>query len=151
MRKLFAAVTLSLVLAAPFAARAVQPDEVLPDPKLEQRARDLSTGLRCMVCQNQNIDDSDAPLARDLRLLVRERLKQGDTDAQVHDYLVQRYGDFVLLKPPFQMDTLILWATPAIVLVIACAFVLLRTRAPKQAGAPGLSEAEKQALSRLQK
>ncbi|MFO1114724.1 MAG: cytochrome c-type biogenesis protein [Beijerinckiaceae bacterium] len=149
MRKTFAALVLALTLAAPFAARAVQPDEVLPDPKLEQRARDLSTGLRCMVCQNQNIDDSDAPLARDLRLLVRERLKQGDSDAQVRDYLVQRYGDFVLLKPPFQMDTVILWATPAVVLVIAGLFVFLRSRAPKQAVAQGLSEEEKQALSRL--
>ena len=89
---------------------------MLPDQKLEQRARDISGGVRCMVCQNENIDDSNAPLARDLRLLVRERLKKGDSDDQVRDYLVARYGDFVLLKPPLKGSTLILWITPALVL-----------------------------------
>jgi cytochrome c-type biogenesis protein CcmH len=96
-----------LLAAAP--ASAVQPDEILPDPALEARARELSKELRCMVCQNQSIDDSDAPLARDLRLLVRERLKAGDSDAQVLDFLVARYGEFVLLRPPFNWHTALLW------------------------------------------
>ena len=87
---------------------AVQPDEQLADPALEARARDISGGLRCLVCQNQSIDDSDAPLARDLRILVRERLKAGDSDDEVRDYLVARYGDFVLLRPPFEVATLML-------------------------------------------
>jgi cytochrome c-type biogenesis protein CcmH len=98
-------------------ALAVQPDEQLADPSLEARARDISGGLRCLVCQNQSIDDSDAPLARDLRLLVRERLQAGDSDDGVRRYLVDRYGDFILLKPPFEMATLLLWLTPVVVLV----------------------------------
>src|SRR5690242_4125079 len=102
------------LLAAP--AFAVQPDEILSDPALEARARDLSRELRCMVCQNQSIDDSDAPLARDLRLLVRERLKAGDSDRQVLDFLTDRYGQFVLLRPRFGWDTAILWFAPAAVL-----------------------------------
>ena len=97
---------------------AVQPDEILPDARLETRARGLSHELRCMVCQNQSIDDSDAPLARDLRLLVRERLKAGDSDAQVLDYLVARYGQFVLLKPRFAWDTAVLWLAPLVVLLL---------------------------------
>ena len=97
---------------------AVQPDEILPDPALEARARTLSRELRCMVCQNQSIDDSDAPLARDLRLLVRERLKAGDSDAQVLDFLIARYGQFVLLKPRFGWDTALLWLAPAGVLLV---------------------------------
>ena len=92
---------------------AVQPDEVLPDQQLETRARNLSRELRCMVCQNQSIDDSDASLARDLRVLVRERLNAGDTDQQVLDYLTARYGDFVLLKPRFDLQTALLWLLPA--------------------------------------
>lgn len=108
-------VGLLALLAQP--ASAVQPDEILQDPALEQRARALSRDLRCMVCQNQSIDDSDAPLARDLRLLVRERLQAGDSDRQVIDYLTDRYGDFVLLKPRFGAKTALLWALPALVLV----------------------------------
>ncbi|KAB0265651.1 cytochrome c-type biogenesis protein [Microvirga brassicacearum] len=99
-------------------AHAVQPNEVLKDPVLERRARDISAGLRCLVCQNQSIDDSDADLARDLRLLVRERLTAGDTDAQVRDFVVQRYGEFVLLRPTFRGRTLVLWLTPVLVLVV---------------------------------
>jgi len=94
--------------AAP-SARAVQPDEIMADPVKEARARDLSRELRCMVCQNQSIDDSEAPLARDLRLLVRERIAAGDSDSQVIDFLVVRYGEFVLLKPRFERQTLLLW------------------------------------------
>ncbi|MDE2363150.1 MAG: cytochrome c-type biogenesis protein CcmH [Hyphomicrobiales bacterium] len=145
----FAALTLAFLLAAPLAARAVQPDEMLTDPKLESRAREISVGIRCMVCQNENIDDSDAPLAKDLRLLVRDRLKKGDTDQQVRDYLVARYGDFVLLKPPFQRDTLLLWLTPALVLIGAAGYTISRMRTKKPAEAAALSDAEKQAVARL--
>ncbi len=111
MHRLLLLIWLIGVGAAP--VLAVQPDEVLPDQQLETRARDLSRELRCMVCQNQSIDDSDASLARDLRVLVRERLNAGDTDQQVLDYLTARYGDFVLLKPRFDLQTALLWLLPA--------------------------------------
>lgn len=101
-----------LVACVANAALAVQPDEILKDAALEARARDLSRELRCMVCQNQSIDDSEAPLARDLRLLVRERLTRGDSDQQVIDFLVARYGEFVLLKPRFELGTALLWGLP---------------------------------------
>src|SRR5205085_3157294 len=106
-----------LLVAAPN-AWAVQPDEVLPDAGLEARARALSKELRCMVCQNQSIDDSDAPLAKDLRVLVRERLVAGDTDRQVIDFLVARYGEFVLLRPRWSSHTALLWLAPAGVLIV---------------------------------
>jgi cytochrome c-type biogenesis protein CcmH len=106
-----------MVAFAASGARAVQPDEIMSDPVKEARARELSRGLRCMVCQNQSIDDSEAPLARDLRLLVRERIAAGDSDAQVIDFLVARYGEFVLLKPRLEPDTLLLWLIPPLVLV----------------------------------
>src|SRR6187200_179293 len=102
-------ILLAAALIVSMPALAVQPDEVLSDPVLETRARTLSRELRCMVCQNQSIDDSDAPLARDLRLLVRERLKAGDSNTQVLDFLTARYGDFVLLKPPLNTRTALLW------------------------------------------
>jgi cytochrome c-type biogenesis protein CcmH len=138
---LLALVTAAAVYAAP--ARAVQPDEVLPDPALEARARALSRELRCMVCQNQSIDDSDAPLARDLRILVRERLKAGDGDRQVLDFLTARYGEFVLLKPRFSWHTAALWGTPAALLILGALglVVVLRRRAPGTAVA-ALSAAE---------
>ena len=108
---------------------AVQPDEILKDPALETRARSLSQELRCMVCQNQSIDDSDAPLAKDLRVLVRERLTAGDSDNQVIDFLVARYGEFVLLKPRFSPHTLLLWLAPfAALLIAAFGFVAARRR-----------------------
>jgi cytochrome c-type biogenesis protein CcmH len=106
---------ISIAFAAP--AYAVQPDEIMSDPAKESRARDLSRELRCMVCQNQSIDDSEAPLARDLRLLVRERIAAGDSDAQVMDFLVARYGEFVLLKPRLKSHTLLLWLLPPFALV----------------------------------
>ncbi|RED37878.1 cytochrome c-type biogenesis protein CcmH [Rhodopseudomonas thermotolerans] len=117
MRKLLAALFMvfATVVAAPL-AHAVQPDEVMADPKQEARARELSRELRCMVCQNQSIDDSDATLAKDLRLLVRERIAAGDSNRQVIDYLVARYGEFVLLKPRFELHTLLLWLVPPLVL-----------------------------------
>jgi cytochrome c-type biogenesis protein CcmH len=131
---LILSLTMALALAMP--AKAVQPDEILADPTLEARARAISEGLRCLVCQNQSIDDSEAPLARDLRLLVRERLKAGDSDQQVVDFIVSRYGEFVLLKPRFEPHTLLLWlATPAVflaaILLIAAAY-RRRKAAPEQ-------------------
>jgi cytochrome c-type biogenesis protein CcmH len=111
------ALLFALALIASPAAHAVQPDEVMADPAKEARARNLSRELRCMVCQNQSIDDSEAPLARDLRLLVRERIAAGDSDAQVIDFLVARYGEFVLLKPRVNQHTLLLWLVPPLVLL----------------------------------
>lgn len=143
------AVALSLVAALP--AYAVQPDEILPDPALEARARAISEGLRCLVCQNQSIDDSDAPLAKDLRLLVRERLKAGDSDQEIADFIVARYGEFVLLRPRLSAHTALLWfATPA---VFAAALFLIwlgyrRRKAAAQGLAP-LSLSEKRRLKRL--
>src|SRR5437868_5220399 len=140
-------------LAASDVALAVQPDEMLKDPVLETRARDLSRDLRCMVCQNQSIDDSEAPLARDLRLLVRERLKAGDSDNQVLDYLVARYGEFVLLKPRLSSHTLLLWGAPLAILLaglFAIGFSVLRRPAgyaPAEVAA--LSEAERQKLNAI--
>jgi len=150
MRRL-ALIALLVALAAPTAALAVEPDEILRDPALEARARDLSSELRCLVCQNQSIDDSNAPLAKDLRLLVRERLTKGDSDSQVLDFLVSRYGEFVLLKPRFELHTLLLWAVPPLVLVggMIALFVTARRRQSVNVQAPGLSSAEQQRLSTL--
>jgi cytochrome c-type biogenesis protein CcmH len=106
---------LAVMVGSP-AAYAVQPDEIMSDPAKEARARNLSRELRCMVCQNQSIDDSEAPLARDLRLLVRERIAAGDSDIQVIDFLVARYGEFVLLKPRLERHTLLLWLLPPLAL-----------------------------------
>ena len=147
-------VALALIGAHP--ALAVQPDEILADPALEARARHLSKDLRCMVCQNQSIDDSDAGLARDLRVLVRERLKEGDSDSQVIDYLVARYGEFVLLKPRFELHTALLWLTPLGVLLVG-GFVLFRLARRRQDGARvvaagvTLSPDERKKLSELTK
>jgi cytochrome c-type biogenesis protein CcmH len=131
------------------AALAVQPDEILPDPALEARARNLSKELRCMVCQNQSIDDSDAPLARELRILVRDRLKAGDSDRQVLDFLTARYGDFVLLKPRFGWDTAALWLAPAAVLLIGAGglVVMLRRRRRASDGGGGNAELTEPQLS----
>jgi cytochrome c-type biogenesis protein CcmH len=148
-RALYVLCLLSSVLCHP--AAAVQPDEVLKDPALESRARALSRELRCMVCQNQSIDDSEAPLARDLRILVRERLTAGDSDPQVVDFLVARYGEFVLLKPRFEWQTAVLWFTPAAALLagaIAIIAAIRRRRAAPQAMAP-LSPDEEQALAKM--
>jgi cytochrome c-type biogenesis protein CcmH len=116
MKRFALAVVLLMMVAMPSVVRAVQPDEIMSDPVKEARARALSRELRCMVCQNQSIDDSDAPLARDLRILVRERIAAGDSDQQVLDFLVSRYGEFVLLKPRVEGHTLILWLLPPLVL-----------------------------------
>ncbi len=115
---------LLMLLSGP--ALAVQPDEVLANAQLETRARNLSEGFRCLVCQNQSIDESDATLARDLRILIRERLTAGDTDQQVTDFVVDRYGDYVLLKPRFTGQTAILWATPFLIIVLGIGYFLWR-------------------------
>lgn len=143
------AVLFALLLAAP--AAAVLPDEMLPDPAQEQRARTISKDLRCVVCQNQSIDDSDAPLARDLRLLVREQIAKGKTDAEVRDYVVARYGNFVLLKPPVEGDTLLLWAGPFAVLLLGGIGIALwqRRRPGITSDAAPLTEAERAELDRL--
>ena len=119
-------VTSLLALATP--GLAVDPDEVLPDPALETRARAISAELRCLVCQNQSIDDSDAPLARDLRVLVRDRLKAGESDGAIRAFVVARYGEFVLLRPPFGPHTALLWLGPALILGGAAAWLWLARR-----------------------
>ena len=144
MRRTLALAWLLLCLV-PGRAWAVQPDEVLSDPTLESRARGLSSELRCLVCQNQSIDDSAAPLARDLRILVRERLKAGDSDTAVRAYLVTRFGDFVLLKPPFKLATLLLWIAPAGVLLAGAAAIVLGRRNARVRTEPPPLDAEEQA------
>ena len=143
-------VLLALLVSQP--AAAVGPGEQLDDPALEQRARDLSQELRCLVCQNQSIDDSDAPLAKDLRVLVRDRLQAGDTDAQVMDYIVDRYGEFVLLRPRLRAGTVVLWLTPLLVLLagVVSVFVYIRRRQTASSdGTPPLSEAEQSRLEEI--
>ena len=148
MRKLLAALVLLLPLLIG-GAHAVEPGEMLSDPALEARARDISKGLRCLVCQNESIDDSGAELAHDLRVLVRERLVAGDSDAQVVDYLVKRYGDFVLLKPPVTPRTWLLWFGPVAILVIGGGAALLMLRRRSRTGPAPLSEEERRELARL--
>ncbi len=144
-------ILVALLMAWP--ALAVAPDEVLADPALEARARALSAELRCLVCQNQSIDDSDADLARELRLIVREQLVSGASDQQVRDFLVARYGEFVLLRPVLAWHTALLWITPVLLLLMGIgglAWAALRRRGTERAvEAPTLSESEKVALQRL--
>ena len=152
LRSLAVALALTLALTLALPALAVQPDEVLSDSKLEERARALSRELRCMVCQNQSIDDSDAPLARDLRVLVRERLQAGDSDQKVLDFLTARYGEFVLLRPRFTARTALLWAAPIVVLAVG-AFVLIivlrRRRVDSEPAPAALSPTERARLAEL--
>ncbi len=132
-------VLLLLLLAAP--AFAVQPGEMLNDPALEARARDLSAGLRCLVCQNESIDESDADLARDIRRLIRERITQGESNRQVRDFLVSRYGDFILLKPPFKLSTALLWfSAPLTFLLGALAIWFASRRRPAPVAALSAEE-----------
>ena len=133
MRRLIATIFALLLVSLP-AAYAVQPDEIMADPAKEARARTLSGELRCMVCQNQSIDDSEAPLARDLRLLVRERIAAGDSDSQVIDFLVARYGEFVLLKPRFERQTLLLWLLTPLALAGGALALWLQIRRRSQSG-----------------
>jgi cytochrome c-type biogenesis protein CcmH len=144
---------LALILSAPM-AYAVQPDEILPDPAMEQRARDISAGLRCLVCRNESIDESNAELARDLRLLVRERLLEGDTNEEVVDYVVDRFGEYVLLNPTTRGSNIFLWLAGPIMAVIALilAFFYLRGRATaKPATEDRLSADEEARLSEILK
>ena len=142
---------LASVLCAPVAA--VEPDEILADPGLEDRARAISKQLRCLVCQNQSIDDSDAPLARDLRIVVRERLTTGASDDEVIRFVAERYGDFVLLSPPFKATTYALWLGPAAILLIGAAAVVAFLRRRRYVAVPGdvsaLSEQDRARLERL--
>ncbi len=149
LRPWMGALLAAVILATP--ALAVEPDEILADQALETRARHISAGLRCLVCQNQSIDDSNAPLARDLRLLVRERLKAGDSDAQVVQFIEDRYGEFVLLRPPFNARTLLLWLAPflALLAAIVVALRLFRDRAAPALAAPTLTSAEEERLRAL--
>lgn len=134
-------------------AFAVEPDEILSDLALEARARSISGGLRCLVCQNQSIDDSNAPLARDLRLLVRDRLKAGDSDEDVRAYIVSRYGEFVLLRPPLNIRTVLLWLAPLLVLLaaitIAVRVFVRRQPSSGRTGAPALTGVEEEKLRAL--
>jgi cytochrome c-type biogenesis protein CcmH len=150
LSRLLAMVLLLTSLTLP--AFAVQPDEVLDDPALEQRARELSAKMRCVVCQNQSIDDSDAPLAKDLRLLIRERLVKGDSNDQIVDFLVARYGDFVLLKPRLNAKTIALWAGPFLILLLGM-FIVWRQRRTVKVAAPesGLSDDERKQLEKILK
>jgi cytochrome c-type biogenesis protein CcmH len=151
LSRLFVSVLLLACLLAANPAGAVEPDEMLSNPALEARARAISEGLRCLVCQNQSIDDSNAPLAKDLRILVRRRLKAGDSDQQVIDFLVSRYGEFVLLKPRFEPQTFLLWlATPALLVAALYGIVLAYRRRKSAAEGPKpLTASEARRLKRL--
>lgn len=149
MKRLICLAALMLI-ALPFAAAAVEPDEMLDDPVLEVRAREISKDLRCVVCQNQDIDSSNAGVARDLRLLVRERLVAGDTNQEVLDFVQARYGDYVLLKPPFKPSTYALWLAPVLLVLfglLVAALILMRalTRRPN----PALSSAEEREVAEI--
>ena len=143
-------VPLVFMILLPLSAQAVEPDEMLADPVLEERARVISKDLRCVVCQNQDIDSSNAGVARDLRLLVRERLLEGDSNNQVMAYIQARYGDYVLLKPPFKPSTYALWGTPIALTLIALLFglnVVMRGR--RKSALPELTEAEERQVAKF--
>ncbi len=146
----FLAVVAFLIFSFTAPSMAVQPEEVLKDPVLEKRARDLSTELRCLVCQNQSIDDSDAPLAKDLRILLRERLVAGDSDEQAKSYLVNRFGEFVLLRPVFALHTVFLWFGPFVLLGMGIIFLFYQKKQkPKTKAENQLSETEQTQLKEL--
>ncbi|WP_372425757.1 cytochrome c-type biogenesis protein [Salinarimonas chemoclinalis] len=149
----FASLAFAAMLALAAPAMALGPDEILDDPALEERAREVSKGLRCLVCQNQSIDDSDAPLARDLRTLVRERIEAGDSNDQVVEFVVDRYGDFVLLRPPVNAYTIMLWVAPTLVLIAGATGLALALRRRRIAAnaptAAALSAEEEAALEKI--
>jgi cytochrome c-type biogenesis protein CcmH len=147
MKSLRLALILMSLLGASL-AQAVQPDEMLADPALEARARELSAQLRCMVCQNQSIDDSDATLARDIRVLIRQRIAKGESNEAVRDFLVSRYGDFILLKPPFKPDTLLLWFGAPLTLALG-GLAIARALGRRQIAAPALSVEEEARLAAI--
>ena len=143
-------VPLVFMILLPLSAQAVEPDEMLADPVLEERARVISKDLRCVVCQNQDIDSSNAGVARDLRLLVRERLLEGDSNNQVMAYIQARYGDYVLLKPPFKPSTYALWGTPIALTLIALLFGLnIVMRGRRKSALPELTEAEERQVAKF--
>lgn len=144
-------IAFTIIFAALSRAYGVLPDEILSNPALEARARDISAHLRCLVCQNESIDDSGAPLARDLRILVRERLKAGDSDRQVIDFLVARYGEFVLLKPRLNEETLLLWLAPLFIIIIAAGAIFWRIRHNGHNKVIPLSNEEKKRLEQILK
>ena len=139
---------LAALLFSSTLALAVQPSEVLPDPAMEARARSLSAELRCLVCQNQSIDDSDADLAKDIRVLIRERIAKGESNDQVRDFLVSRYGDFILLKPPFKLETALLWLSAPLTLTLGGLGVFLATRR-RVTATPALTAEEEKRLAEL--
>ena len=145
MKRLAATLAILLSLSPAF---ALTPDELLKDPALEGRARLLSAELRCLVCQNQSIDDSDAPLAKDLRALIREQLMTGKSDAEIMDFVVARYGEYVLLKPPLHVSTMLLWTTPFAVLFIAGTALFLRRRREAPQPEQPLSASEREVLQK---
>lgn len=147
MRRLAALLLLLLVSLTP--ALAVQPDEMMADPQLEARARSLSEELRCLICQSQSIDDSDAPIARDLRLLIRDRLKAGDSDSQVKEFLVDRYGEYVLLKPAFAWHNALLWGIGPLALIVGGALMVAVLRRSARSGPPRLTPEEEARLEAL--
>jgi cytochrome c-type biogenesis protein CcmH len=150
MHRLFAIVLFALAaFGTGSAALAVQPGEMLSDPVLEKRARTISSELRCLVCQNESIDDSDAPLAADLRRLVRERLLAHDTDQQVVDFIVARYGEFVLLRPRFELSTILLWMTPILVFLAGLTLAARAAARQPKAESVALSEQEKARLAQI--
>jgi cytochrome c-type biogenesis protein CcmH len=149
MRRLLSLFAFLALAASAAPAFAVLPNEMLKDPALEARARALSEQLRCLVCQNESIDDSNADLAHDLRVLVRQRLVAGDTDRQVLDYIVARYGEFVLLKPRFDLRNAALWGTPVVLLVAGGAFMLAGARRRRRRAVAPLSEQEKAELDAI--
>lgn len=145
------ALLVCLMMIVPTVSMAVGPDEILSDPVLEQRARDISAGLRCLVCQNQSIDDSDADLARDLRILVRERLVAGDSNEEVEQYLVDRYGEFVLLNPRVGSHTILLWIAAPVLLLVGLIALLFARRKVAVPTAASLTPEEEAALAELQR
>jgi cytochrome c-type biogenesis protein CcmH len=152
MRRLAIAASMAAAIALGTPALAVQPDEKLSNPQLESRAREISAELRCLVCQNQSIDDSDAPLARDLRLLVRERLQAGDSNDKVLQFLVDRYGEFILLRPPFSLRTYALWGAPLLILLMGIVLVrrtVMASRGRDIPSPPDLTAQEQQRLREL--
>ena len=149
MRRWLAAVLILIGLSLP--AFAVQPNEVLADKELEARARTISAELRCLVCQNQSIDDSDADLAKDLRVIVRERLTQGDDNSEVLDYVVARYGEFVLLKPRFSLQTALLWGAPVLLLLGGATILMVNRRQPPAEASAELSSEERRRLDAILK
>jgi cytochrome c-type biogenesis protein CcmH len=149
MRRLFGLVVLAVFTLDPLLAHAVQPAEMLSDPQLEARARAISVGLRCLVCQNESIDESNATLAHDIRVLVRERVLAGDSDDQIRNFLVSRYGSFILLKPPFEPGTYLLWLTPLLLLLAGGSAIYLNARRKPPTAPATLTPVEETKLAQI--